>query len=237
MPDETTTSRPSAPLVAVTVVVTTLAAVGAGVIFDLTDPRLYLDVDGFEVFAPIFFAAQAVERFLEPLTSFWNPTTEKKEDVKGARENKLAAQEAAKATVAADPQAATAPPQPIVDALSATGAAETEALRALRKARAERRLLWFMVATVVSCLLAGFLGLGILEAMSTVRLEPGLGALDVALTGIVIGAGTQPLHDLVVRLQKSKENADPATKPTGQLPGTPGAPTTTPPVAPPTITT
>ena len=34
---------------------------------------------------------------------------------------------------------------------------------------------------------------------------------DLLVTGLVVGAGTKPLHDLVSRLEKSKEKAqDPA---------------------------
>ena len=119
--------------------------------------------------------------------------------------------------------------QSIKKTLDQAAATERGALRKLRKARAQRKPVWFLVATVVSCLLAGVLGLGILQAMATKPLKEYLGAIDVGLTGVVIGAGTKPLHDLVLRLQKAKENADAATKPTGQLPGTSGPPATTPP--------
>jgi hypothetical protein len=50
--------------------------------------------------------------------------------------------------------------------------------------------------------------------MSTTELEEYLGGIDVALTGLVIGAGTKPLHDLITRIEKAKENADTSDKPT-----------------------
>jgi hypothetical protein len=223
---------PSTGLAVSTVLVALLAATGAAFLSVRNPmPELHLDETGFGVFAPIYFAAQAVERFLEPLASRFNPTNARKEDVKDARENKLATQEAAKVAIESTGEhALMAPPEHVVTALQGADVREKDALRRLRKARAERKLIWFMVATVVSCALAGVLGLGILEAMSKGQLTDYLHAIDVGMTGIVIGAGTQPLHDLIVRLQKSKENADPATKPTGQLPGTPGPPPTTPPV-------
>jgi hypothetical protein len=239
VPDEvelTEDDSPSTGLAVGAVLVALVAAAGAALLSVRKPmPELNLDETGFGVFAPIYFAAQAVERFLEPLASRFNPTNAKKEDVKDARENKLATQEAAKVVVegaaaAGVIAAATEPPEHVRTALVKADRREKDALRKLRKARAERKLIWFMVATVVSCALAGVLGLGILEAMSKGQLTDYLHAIDVGMTGIVIGAGTQPLHDLIVRLQKSKENADPATKPTGQLPGTPGPPPTTPPV-------
>ena len=48
-----------------------------------------------------------------------------------------------------------------------------------------------------------------------------LGAIDLVLPGLVIGGGTKPLHDLITRLEKAKDNADPATKPTGTSPAAP----------------
>jgi hypothetical protein len=223
---------PNEALAIAAVVVALLAGLAAALIFNATGPDLHLDTQGFEVFAPIYFAAQAIERLLEPLSSYFNPTVVAKDDVKAARENKLAVQQAATVVVGSNPASAaeavdvtatSADVVAVTGALANADKREQKAVNTLRNARANRKLIFFMIATVVSCILTGFLGLGVLEAMSTQKLSSGLGALDVALTGVVIGAGTGPLHDLVTRLQKAKENADPATKPTGQLPGTPGA--------------
>ena len=215
-------SIPSESIAWVTVGVALLAAVVGAVLFLLTDPDLHLNVEGFEVFAPVYFAAQAIERLLEPLASAYNATTPQKEAVKTAREHKVRAEDAMRAAVATDPTAITNAAAPAHEAMTEATALEQAALRALRLKRANRKLLWFAVATAIACVLSGLLGLGILEAMSSEKLKDYLGAIDVALTGLVIGAGTKPIHDLIERVQKSKENADPATKPTQMLPGTPG---------------
>jgi hypothetical protein len=216
-------SKPSESLAWATVAVALTAAGGGAVIFLITDPDLHLDVDGIAVFAPVFFAAQAIERLLEPLATFYDPTAPQKEEVKLAREKKVRVEAALKSATATDPTVMLNPDHELVKAMSSATDNELEKIRVLRKKRANRKLLWFMLATVLGCILAGFLGLGILQAMATARLESYLGAIDVGLTGIVIGAGTKPIHDLIERVQKSKENADPATKPTEMLPGTPGA--------------
>jgi hypothetical protein len=92
--------------------------------------------------------------------------------------------------------------------LLSAAAKEQRAIAALRLRRSERRVVWWAVATAIALVLTGFAGLGILEAMSTEPLTDGLGAIDVVLTGLVIGGGTKPLHDLIVRLEKAKDNAD-----------------------------
>jgi hypothetical protein len=196
---------PNALVAWMSLVVALAAAVSGAAIFLLTDPDLHLNVDSFAVLAPVYFAAQAIERLLEPLASFINPTAPLKETVRQAREEKLRCQQ--------EMLAAGARRHTLMERMQSAVHHEQEALRSLGSARANRKLVWFMVATVVSCLLAGVLGLGVLQAMADRRLEPYLGAVDVALTGLAIGAGTKPLHDLIEHLQKSKENADPATRP------------------------
>jgi hypothetical protein len=196
---------PSKRLAWATFVFTILAGGVAAGLFELTEPDVPLDVDSFAVFAPVFFAAQAIERLLQPLAAVLLPTRELKEDLKRAREAKLAASPAKRPTLADE---------------------EWRTARKLRKRRSDRELIFFMIATGTSCVLAGLFGLGILDAMGPAEdeLTGFVAALDVAMTGIVIGAGTKPLHDLIERVQKAKENADATTKPTQMLPGTPGAP-------------
>lgn len=200
-----------------------VAAVAAVVAFLATDPQLHLDPEGFAVFAPIYVAAQAIERFLEPIASRLNPTNEQKDQVKQAREEKLRAERAVSAAVSASPAdvGARGLPPALSPIVTRAAANEQSAIAALRLRRSERRIVWWAVATAIALVLAGFAGLGILEAMSTKALSEGLGAIDVVLTGLVIGGGTKPLHDLITRLEKAKDNADPATKPTEKLPGTP----------------
>jgi hypothetical protein len=69
-------SSPSWLTVAVTYVVIFVGCVLAWPIYTRTDPRpLIVDVEGFSVFAPLYIAAQAIERFLEPLAARLDVTT------------------------------------------------------------------------------------------------------------------------------------------------------------------
>jgi hypothetical protein len=163
-------------------------------IFARTDPDLHLDLENFTVFAPIYAVAQAVERLLEPIAARLKPSGAEKQELKAAREEKLTA-----ATSDAQANATTR---------------EEAASNALSKRRSERALIFFAIASSVSLVVTGVLGLGILQAMADQRLSDFLRAVDVMLTGLVIGAGTKPLHDLIARLEKSNDAVDPATQPT-----------------------
>jgi hypothetical protein len=195
------------------------AGIGA-VIFIASDPNLHLDPEGFAVFAPIYVAAQAIERLLEPIAGRYNTTEDEKKTVKEKREKKILAEQAVAAMTSAAALGVGQPAIAQAEDLTTASAEEEAATQALEKKRGERKLLFFFLASALSCVLAGVLGLGLYEAMSTQKLEVYLGAIDVAVTGLVIGAGTKPLHDLIARLEKSKENADPSDKPTSQLPTT-----------------
>jgi hypothetical protein len=174
-------------------VVVFFSAVSAA-LYVLTDPDLHLDLENFAVFAPIYAAAQAIERLLEPIAARYKPSAEQKEAVKAAKEQKLTATNEAELQTAAQ--------------------AEQVASDALRKRRSERALLYFALASSLSLILTGGLGLGLLNAMATDAPEEYLRAIDVVLTGLVIAAGTKPLHDLVTRLEKAKENSDSSAQPT-----------------------
>jgi hypothetical protein len=189
---------PSARVVWDTFGLVVLFSVGSAFLFVWTDPDLHLDLENFAVFAPIYAAAQAIERLLEPIAARYRPSTELKVTLKTAQERKLTARND--------------------EALQTAAQAEQVASDALRKRRSERALLYFALASFFSLALTGALGLGILEAMASEPLKEYLGAIDVALTGLVIAAGTKPLHDLITRLEKAKENADSSAQPTPPAP-------------------
>ena len=187
-----------------------VAGVVAVVAFLATDPQLHLDPEGFAVFAPIYVAAQAIERLLEPVASRLNPSTTQKDRLKRAHEEKVRAERAVSVAVSVAPTdvGARGLPPALAPMLASAAAREQRAIAALRLRRSERRIVWWAIATAIGLVLTGFAGLGILEAMSTQPLSARLGAIDVVLTGLVIGGGTKPLHDLITRLEKAKENAD-----------------------------
>jgi hypothetical protein len=193
-PDPSTAARLKAVLV-----VAVVAAIAAFI-----DSKVKVKVhveDDFAVFAVFYVVAQAVERlvqpFLEPVKAA--PLTNAKKELKVAKD-----------AVAAVRTSESANPAALETAAQAEGAAHAT-LDAIQSYRA----LWgWAIATGFALIVCGFLGLGLIEAVASV--EGGdafFQRVDVIVTGLAIGAGTKPLHDLISRLEKSKQNADPATKP------------------------
>jgi len=173
-----------------------IAAVVAWWIYTKTDPgSLVVDADNFAVFAPFYIAAQAIERLLEPFASRWNNTTTEKSALKSAREEKKLLE---------SPPEGEKPPtsKQIEDATAAIEKAEL----ALAKAKASRAIPFWAFASTLGLLACSMLGLGLVAAVS--KEAPSgefVRTVDVLLTGLAVGAGTKPLHDLISRLEKAKE--------------------------------
>ena len=150
----------------------------------------------FAVFAVLYIIAQAVERLVEPLMGVIKPSDQEKEEVKAAR---------------VQTQLAIASAGTVADA----AAKESEKQKQFDAVQQERAVIAWALASVFSLLICGALGLGLIESVATIDAEGGDKALfsriDVIVTGLAVGAGTKPLHDLIARLEKAKEKADPAT--------------------------
>jgi hypothetical protein len=89
-----------------------------------------------------------------------------------------------------------------------TAASEQEAVNNIRDDRT--LFLWgfnVMLATIGS----GLLGLALLSTIGVTNVNS---IVDYIVTGIAVGSGTKPLHDLISNIQKSKENKEDATKET-----------------------
>lgn len=64
-------------------------------------------------------------------------------------------------------------------------------------------------AVVLGVLASGLLGLFLVESVASQFPEVYLNrTVDVLISGLALGAGTKPLHDLIGRIEKGKENAE-----------------------------
>jgi hypothetical protein len=181
------------------------AAIVIAVVLDLlSDITLTVRGDDFILLAVLYIVAQATERLVEPLMTnekIAPQTDEVKADLGDAKtgltvatsRGESAKAEAAKATVVAKQ-------------------------KDLTEKQQHRALVGWALSTSFALIVCGALSLGLIGSVSTGAPISGtwkyiFSAVDVVVTGFAVGAGTKPLHDLITRIEKSKEKADPATDP------------------------
>jgi hypothetical protein len=143
------------------------------------DPTPFKVASNLSAFAALFVAAAAIERLLEPFTRFFGQV----ESAKSKRDSAVVA---------------------MADTGDAQDAASQQA--ALNQARANRSVMVWALATGVSMVFSAACGFYLLHSIAAPGGSPNA-ALDILLTGLVIGSGTKPLHDLVSRVQSAKEKA------------------------------
>jgi hypothetical protein len=134
-------------------------------------------------YAAVLAVAAALERLLEPLSQLLMPSTTAKT---AAVASKTAAQAAA-----ANPAVQAAYVQPAVEQ-AASDQADVETLRT------NRAVLFWAIASICGVGISGSFGLFLLQSIATGHVNS---FLDLAVTGLTIGAGTKPTHDLITSLQ------------------------------------
>jgi hypothetical protein len=146
-----------------------------------------LDTIGF--LALFFVMAQAIERFMEPISEL---------DLKfagSARKNKDNETER-------NVKAATDSNDEAVRQENATAAANTEAES--NQIAANTKVLIWGLASFVAMLVSGATRVYFLEVIGFENIPT---YLNVLITGLVLGGGTKPLHDLIKLIEKKSENA------------------------------
>ena len=148
------------------------------------------------MFAFFYVIAQAEERALEPISWVLLGTAKAEQD----RDAKLAsAQNSMTAVGMGQAAVATATTQ-------AKAAADAQA--EVDRRRANRTLIFWAIATVVALFASAYLKLYFLRVIG---LPAAPRFMDILITGLVVGAGTKPLHDLITRIETAKNKAqDPA---------------------------
>lgn len=147
--------------------------------------------EGIGAFALFYVFAQAVERILEPVSRvLLATTTQTRERDNAVVEAKNDPDSAQKAKEAADKQA-------VVD-----------------RKRSNRAVVFWGVATALGFLASATMEAYFLRAVGDTDAERWA---EILVTGAIIGAGTKPLHDLITRIEKKKEQAQdpPETAPAG----------------------
>ena len=171
-----------------------VALVGCGVLNWRLNPVPYTVPAGVGVFAVFYAVTQGLERLLEPISALVYKTKDAVTD----RNRTLA--HALSMPPADDRQTA----------MEKAAAAQSR----LDQQRADRAVIFWAVATVLAMAVSAALGLYLLHAIGlpegSWRGGPfsaqGLRRwVDLLVTGLAVGGGTKPLHDLISNLQASKE--------------------------------
>ncbi|WP_147261985.1 hypothetical protein [Blastococcus sp. TF02A-26] len=158
--------------------------VGSLLLLNVGPEGAYRVGSDFSAFAALFVLALAVERLLEPLARF--------ADTSAAKD----ARDEADADVS---QAATAAEEKTKLAVLAQKQA------AYDKARQTAAIIHWGLAVGVSAVIAGSLDALLLTAIAAPDSANPNRVVDLVVTALVVGAGTKPLHDLVSKLEKKKE--------------------------------
>jgi len=175
-------------------------------------------VENVGIFAGFYIMAQAIERLLEPFTHLFHAKdTAKKESDEAQQESDKAEQTLQEKMIVYHRVLSEKGENTneSIEALEEAKRAETEKdQKALIKKKKEAKkkrvaantavLLWG-IASVVAMLISGYLDLLFLK---TVGFKDVPTFIDILITGMVIGAGTKPLHDLISYIEKRKDQSN-----------------------------
>jgi hypothetical protein len=167
-----------------------LGAVAAWVLFWRIDPKPFVAAAGFSAFAPLYVLAQSIERVMEPFVKYLGSTDDEKEEGSDKKTTKDEAKAKLETAVAA--------------LNNGEGSPDTAAhyLALLTQIRRNTTVIAWAIASATAMVLCGIFGFRLLSATG---LDVPWGGLDVVITGLAVGSGTKPLHDLISNMQKSKD--------------------------------
>jgi len=169
----------------------------------VVDPPAFVPAAGFSAFAALYIVAQSLERLLEPLTKFVTGS----EGPGGPQKTKA---EAVKARDIAIGTALVATERTSKEAATANAAKFHQTVEQVRENTAV--FIWGL-ASGLGMLFAGWFGLFLM------RLAGATGtpiAVDVVITGLAIGGGSKPLHDLIESIQATKTQKEDPPEVSGQ---------------------
>jgi hypothetical protein len=155
---------------------------------------------GVGIFALFYIIAQVIERIQEPIAPYLGTTSAK--DPSDGDKQKFMGQRTARASL--DMAVAAA----LKSSTQEDAAKAAAAQRNVDQVRANTTVIVFGLASLLAMLAAGLFEALLLETVGV----QGLGAdgedmvwIDILVTGLAIGAGTKPLHDLISNIKESKE--------------------------------
>jgi hypothetical protein len=183
-----------------------LVGIGGGTVwFWWNHPGAYTPPAGINNFAIFYIVAQSLERLSELLRLLFpsiGSATGKNESNEDERKSKT------DAIKERDKALADAIERPTDAALTKAATKQST----VNRVRANTAVFYLGLNACLASLLCGALGLLILKA---VGMSDTPVILDVAISGLAVGGGTKPLHDLITNIQKSKEEKQDPEEVTG----------------------
>jgi hypothetical protein len=188
-PTEPSPGVPSVGFVAVCMGAVAIAVWLAYLVWDHGSGRVFVPRSDYTALAGVVLLSTAVERLLEPVSYFLLPADPHQ---KSANDTKAAATDAA-----GDPSTSR-------DVVQAKVQEAADAGARLARRKNERKILFWAIATVIALFTAAVMGVFLVGSIADVALggRPNR-VLDLAVTGLIIGAGTKPTHDLISSLGKA----------------------------------
>lgn len=156
-------------------------------------------VDGLTIFAVFFVSATVIERLLEPLSSIILP---KKEEADKAGEAQVIAKSALIACES--PQAGSAQIEEAEKKVKAAGEAKAN----LAEKEWKRTIVMWLLASVIGMYVSASLEIYLLR---TVGIGHASRWEEILATGLIIGSGTKPLHDVITIISEKKKSAQGST--------------------------
>jgi len=144
---------------------------------------------GYVPFAGLIVVTTALERLLQPLSQKLLPND--------ASDGSPAKQAAASASAAHQAAADAGTPAAAVQPKVQKAADDQAAADARRTARA---IIFWAIASVCGLIISGGFGFFLLQSVASNHVNS---FLDLAVTGLAIGAGTKPVHDLITSIQNN----------------------------------
>lgn len=192
-----TTVAPDGHSVGVGVVLLVLGAVVAAT--NVLPSFSFEPAPGVSVFAVFYVLAQTLERVAELVSLLWpGAGAATPGGIKPAVSKRIAVRDRDKALAAALSA-------PVPEAVTAAAVAQ----ELVERVRLNRAVLAWTFNSALAMVAARVLGARLLHVLSATTTVPAW--LDVVITGLVVGTGTKPLHDLIAHVQEArKARQDPA---------------------------
>jgi hypothetical protein len=154
--------------------------------------------DGLTIFAGLYVAAQAIERLIEPLSK----VVLRKEPAEGEA---AGAKDAARNAVSTMLQADASPTNEAIAAVQALLDVAAKADAAVKRIYRFRVVVFWLLASVVGVFASAVMKLYLLNRVGIANPSR---VSEVLATGLILGAGTKPLHDLIELISAKKSTSE-----------------------------